>query len=807
MAIGIEVTNIKFFNELVNGKSFDLNLSNYATTLVGNVGDRVKFTAKIGLWYEKELESYSVVSGGGVTTIYMNGANFITDCGFSVGDSVQYGKPVDLGGGSYGVTTFSGTIAYLDENKVSITVTSGTPPSDGQEDGVSGYYAHVLVGTQKPLNAIYSFCINENDDPFNEFSIIDNTLQSFYKESISNLYENATWKDIYKGQYTGTMYIRTASDSTRNIRYLNYASVLNYEIQHVFTIPFWREEEESNLDDNIIIDDLNGDKSYKYAFKFDLRTSLKNNKTSKAFVFDSIKGNVGYFNESFNGFGVNYSVANVTLTDLGNSNAVDGLVVNSTTRVQLDLISDLGTFVSDQKIILGHSYLAPENEYSKTLTTFDTNLIYETVRVTTGVLPSSSTIFKNYSSTFYTTGLIKIQFEIEYPIEYQEKLSDETSFLLFVDVFDNANIEDSDKAKIIIKKANHLKDSDVTDLVFGQHLYLFPHDKNLDISLDGFTDYKGFIEDGFGINCKFWLSSLVQRIDRMQLKIISINANGDYFELFSRDLNKDTLVFNGSYWDGGYTKGLGYNLAENSKFNIESLTALDFASIPATGGARVFELKTALKIPYQNWISNNNVPNSFFNINEENNNQNYDSSNYDVSDYTLKLALEMDLITDEEVSTTYRILSNALVVNGFSESTDYTMEIKTLTESDVDTDGLLLKNQKTIIKGILTQLSGDFTDISGVWAVIRIEEKDSQSTNNYELSSIYPSFLNNPLIPLAGETNVKIELNLGKIEVSCMVDNDLLNKSVDYRISVRVGKTDEVIVLGAYNVGYSDGYN
>ncbi len=808
MATGIEVRDIKFYNQLHNGSDYLLNSSNYSTTLKGNVGDKVQFTAQIGVYNEVELSSYSFFNNTTYSVINMEGANFVSVGGFAVGNLVGYHRNYETSPGVWVTVIFTGYVQYVDENKIEIEYLAGLMPSSGQIDGTDGYYADVLTGLEESTASIYSFCINENDDPFNEYSIIDNTLQAWYNETITTSYSDGIWKDILKGQKNGTFRIKKTGLVPRNVRFANTPSVFTYEVQHEFIVPYWREDESTNLEDSVPISDLLGTKSYKYAFKIDMRTVLSNATTSKVAIYEALKGSVGYFDESFNGFSEYYSFSDLVLTDLSNSQTVTSLVANGQTKVNFRLSTTKANFTNTHKILLGHSYLGLEDEYSNTKTDFESNFMYDTLRVTCDSSAVSSLVINNATAVYVDASNIDVEFTIDYPTNYESRLSDETQFVLWCDVSDLTFYDNSDKIKLKLLYNTHSKDSDVLNLVTASQFMLYPHTADINNSGEGFTDYKGFVEDGIGVNLRFLLNNNVLRIDRMQLRLLAINDDtSDFFELFSRDINKESLkridYLNG--WKGGYSIGLGYNLNTQDDLNNEELTVFGSGLI---GGdiATDMQLKTGLKIPYQTWIDNVNVPNIFFDATKQNNNQNYLTSNYDVNDYTLRLCLEMDLITDGEASTTYRLQSNDLVIKDFAESDDYEMIIRTFAEDlATETFGNLIRNAKTIIRAEITQLSGDFTDLTGVWGIIRLEEQNQTATNNHELSSVVASYVGNPLIPLNGELSAKLEIVSGKIYLTCMVDNELLTNA-DYRISARLG-INTGLELGAYSIGYSDGYN
>ena len=95
MAVRINVTSQKYYNQFRNGVDFDLNPTEYTNNLAGSVMEKVKVLYNVdiswGISYASENFEWDLTTSGTTLTIVSNnGVNF-KDEGFSAGDVVDMG--------------------------------------------------------------------------------------------------------------------------------------------------------------------------------------------------------------------------------------------------------------------------------------------------------------------------------------------------------------------------------------------------------------------------------------------------------------------------------------------------------------------------------------------------------------------------------------------------------------------------------------------------------------------------------------------------------------------------------------------
>jgi hypothetical protein len=83
--------------------------------------------------------------------------------------------------------------------------------------------------------------------------------------------------------------------------------------------------------------------------------------------------------------------------------------------------------------------------------------------------------------------------------------------------------------------------------------------------------------------------------------------------------------------------------------------------------------------------------------------------------------------------------------------------------------------------------------------ILRIEPTLSQSNFEiFELSSLVDYPANNLIIPIEGETLLKLSLDGNKIVLEGRTNKDLI-QDIDYNISARLFSSSAVVVLGDFN--------
>lgn len=138
--------------------------------------------------------------------------------------------------------------------------------------------------------------------------------------------------------------------------------------------------------------------------------------------------------------------------------------------------------------------------------------------------------------------------------------------------------------------------------------------------------------------------------------------------------------------------------------------------------------------------------------------------------------------------TDYLFLFPDLTVTDYDlPASPWTGTIETFRASNNENlGGAILIGEDTLMKITWDNDGGAITDITGYWAIHRIEETSDEGYNIDELSTIWDYPTGNRLIPVTGETQLKIEIVAGDVVTSCIIDGSKLTDGVSYNISGRL---------------------
>ena len=238
----------------------------------------------------------------------------------------------------------------------------------------------------------------------------------------------------------------------------------------------------------------------------------------------------------------------------------------------------------------------------------------------------------------------------------------------------------------------------------------------------------------------------------------------------------------------------GFNLVNGSQFNNAVLTTLG-PGLRGPINVDQYELKLGIKANFEDWISQPDANTVFYNVSEPNNGLNKNSSNY-----SLKNGYELVVIVESDVAvlvgsgifglstliTNYQFLSQPHAYYNYNlddnVTPDWAVEIITLDENGANTSGILQTSINTTVKAIFTPVGGS-TNLTNPYGIIRLNQNGGNIQTIFELSSIRESVLNNPLIPLVGESYTKLVDDNSTVVLECLIDGSLLDASVNYDLS------------------------
>jgi hypothetical protein len=777
----------RFNDEWRNGSTFATNPTTvYHSELTGNVGDRIKLTQTIEISVTVnpslvQTMQYNATADATYGEFVGTGINFLAE-GLYVGAVVD----VDWtsGGGSGGVQSCTvGLITGTGFNTLRLTKANLT--TAGITDGAI-YTDFRIRLTSVPDTLIYKYGINSNSfTGTNYTSWFDSNEQGYYISNLTGALQDMT--RIGLGIKSWDLGSAQAKFDATVGTYFN-----QYTVEHIFKIPFYIASQLTNLENITSPDLFIGTDSVRYDNGwFFGGTTLTG--TIKA-EMQGLPGNVGYFNENFNGFTNNYYTQNVVVTNSDSSGVLEGTVANTVT-LQVKK-TDGNWTAATSRILIRHAKLPTESEYQNKTTTFDTIWIYDQAVQTEGAAPINGTaVITAFSVTINgDPTLLDVSFVITYDAGEQSLISDASKYLLFLTTGAEPAVAD-DRVSLQIDLDNFSKNLDVTGLINSATVTFEEPWSQFGLSVRMVT-MTGWDGDLMSVTCDVLRNtSPTSAISKFQFKILAINSvTGVQFELTDYTVNWPigkipTVSVGGTIYQI-------LNIDVPNSFNLPSTELINriraTSVVPSSPGAtQSYSFKCGFQMPWRDWLANSNVPNTLFDSGETQNYQNYKTSNYsNFSNWEIFPIFDITMLTSGGVETVYRKMT--------AESNIYDFDTNDATFSAVteyyDQDGNITSNiyvdENVLVLIEITHALGTIT-LADIEAYIWIERDGSNVRPWFLHSSLDWTSPLNPLAPSdvlnTGNTQfVEVFSANNLIVLRCYTNRDNLQDGVAYNVYGRI---------------------
>jgi len=811
MAIQTIVNDINFYNEFKNDIGFVSNLGDVTNNLAATVMENLRVAMAVDISWQTVYApeggfNWDLTITGGIGTeliVVSNDGYDFNNEGFSSGDTVDVGfnfsgTPVLIGANS---------VQFVNGNTMVIILSTPYVIVPGAIIGMS------ITGVNWLTALNYKFGLNDNGETFNTLSKVSGNDQGFYAAGIGadiggGVRSTAQVPMIKLGSYkdwlTGSAAVRFVSNPAPGVQ--------RFIISHDFTVvPYYKEGELFNLENLVLPTLYTGLNSLKYVFNAGFRRVLSDPSTEKKFQIDNITGSVAWYEENFNGFANDYNIKSVVYQEAGSLASADGILAGSKTRVTI-LVERLSTpFVVGDRFGAYVSYLPTEAQYTNTiLSDLKDNFLYDRAINNEGLAPTVG----DDSITLCEANLVgpdlEIVFEMEYSILQKTFLASQldlvgAKYIIGIQVGDNTLSSSSTNKVMLLADVNDYDlSADIPGLMDFDIYDIYPHNKQIGVDA-GYTDMNTWNEDGLVVDFDFYIDRNKDAfINDLMFKLIAYNPiTQQLFELDSYTYNNiASAIVSGTIQQLNDATTRNYNLAPADQFNDVTIeTGVN------VGGLQHYTGRFAQKISWQDWIQNLEADTVFYDAAEPNFNLNNRASNYSfLNDYEIRLAVASNLsgTSDLGVSgiTDYLFLSPAINVNDYDEDGNITPiwsgVIETFHPTTLaDLGGQVLTGTDTIFKTTWTNSGGPVVDISQVWAVHRIEETNQLGYEIDELSSINAYPVPNRLIPLSGETQLKVYIDSGNVITECLVDGSQITAGIGYNISARLNDDVPTVPAGA----------
>lgn len=816
--MGVKVTNREYQNryrpEIVDW-------------LIGNVGDWQTLTLTCLFAVEKEFSQTAplLVEASGFELVLGDGTEW-SDYGFDVGDVITWSIRVTAYNSNGSISP--GYPQTVSANRQIVLLQGDRLTLDNAwlnnifmlpfEDGRSRIDQVIIYSDKQPQAAqiTYGHITNSDADGGNLASFIDGSFTRFLAEDMDTL---LGWQQcIFMGLQSGM--------SLRSARWIYDQKIGTHTYEYRFEVEFMISsffEELANFEAMTAPSQVFDIESLTDNFEIIGYPEYNNPNTQIKNLLPETKrlGNTGWFDENYNGLTNNFKVLSVEYTNLVSGLPVPRISYGQETKVKAIIsgIPNLAYGVSK----LGFGFiLLTENEilYKDLLTPFHQNLFVNTGGgIATGVLtptaapnPITYTGFTNFVGA--TMNIRSVHFYIQGGnLVYEAIFSPTAAFANLIGALDEddrnyaiwISAADSQEPTNFADRVSILLDYNLMDL-YVQPIGPYPsmnitfsehHEDDKESKPIGCADVK--VEDDLLAVVPFLVDITEEIPNRIEFVLEVENQNtGAKYELqrYSVDLT-------------GYpTDGLGvpqWNFDQIRGFKLVAGNDKNWVKVQRdassdNGNNKGYIAYYGFKIRWEDWIARTGVPNDFFNAAEENNGFNNDWVQYlGVAGWVFQFTV--NTYSTQNGEAVKYVNSETLTFDDYDENADIVTTWEFIRESTstnlpVSVDpttgkplGILLANEQVRLKVTYTKQSGNFADITDYYGTICIEvDKGAGQFEFRQLSTIWGSEGDNPLIPLAGETRTKKTLAAAnKIVLECLVEPSRLIGAQRYKVSSRLG--------------------
>jgi hypothetical protein len=834
--MAVKIIN-RAYNEIFTNGSTDW--------LLGNVGDWQVLTLKV----ESSVD-YSATQQEPLQIDYLNRAFILSngknwgDYGFDAGMSIilKYKYLQDTNGdGNFNVVTpyqkpFTIANVYGSTLEVVQNIDVQTFESIPTNFGTKKITEVKIFVDKMPegLRLKYAHLTNDNFQSSNLNSLIDGTVSEFVKPNILNngQFQSMEAVGLQSGMSIRLVEVKPYGKKIGTDNVYQYDIKIQYMISSIF-------EDLSTLQNKSIPSYLTGDGSLTDNFSIEFYPEWNNPNVK---IKNNLKeterlGNTGWFDENFNQLKNDFKVDSLQYFDI-DGNQVDSIDYSKQTKVKM-IISGVPNLNSQTECGFGFAWIPSNDSDYKIKTPLYRNLFIQSGSLINGF--ALNTLFPDVnfgaglngasmdSSAVKFTGLNgKIIMEANFIPNpaffalFDKKDPSDRNFILWVSVADGSLDRNfSDRVSLLADFGSLMKnippagEYPYIDNKFIEHPY---DDTNV-----GEVVLEGIVQDDVLCRMPFRIkkdkTTVFQKIE-FGVEAFNLGLNEDFvLDKYEIDLTQYPTDSTGAQqFNVDQSRGFKLNSGNNKNWvKVKREPAMD--TVEFNGYIAYF----GIKIRYEDWILNQQTPNYFFNASQTNNGFNNDWVNYiktngwkinffakinaivngDLLQYKNQWEMKFsDYDENQNIDTTHQY---------FRHSDNTLLNIGTDPDSG-KTLGVILSNEPTRIEISFDILDDGVWDISKTYGVTTIEiDRGAGQKEMRQLSSVLDSETDNPLIPVPGESKLKMEVDVTNkvLKTTCLIDPDLLSNGEKYRITGRVGCMDDngdIYDNGLYNFRFENKY-
>lgn len=583
---------------------------------------------------------------------------------------------------------------------------------------------------------------------------------------------------------------------------------------------------------------LIGDGSLTDNFRFEFypewnnpNVSIQNDLTKTARL-----GNTGWFNENFNELTNNFEVESIEYFD-ENGNPVDSLDYTAQTKVKAVIVGvpNLGP---NTECGFGFAWIPiDEDDVREKETPF-----YRNIFVQSGDTENGFPLDQLFPGPYFGAGINgasmdtegikftesngKIIFEATFNpngaffTTFDAKDEADRTFILWVSVADgNLERNFSDRVSLLVDVGQMVKNIPPAG-PYGQiELSFLEHP--LSENAIGVSLYQGIVQDDVLARIPFKIPTNGSEVfQRITFGIEAFNiGDQESFELERYEVDLSQFAIQQGVQQFNFNQTRGFKLPSGNNKNWVKVQRDPNGDDSNFIGYLAFY---AFKIRWEDWIGKTGVPGDFFDQTEENDGFHNDwihylrTNNWAINFFTEIVSDQNDELVEYRNQWPFQFLDydenqNIDVTHQYFRNSDDTLlNIGTDPETGRPL-GVILSNEETRIEINFDILDDGQWDISNTYAVTTIEiDRGPGLFEMRQISSVWTPESDNPLKPVSGSTKLKMTVDptLKQLKTTCLVDPNLLENAVRYRITGRVGCFDDgnFVPVGLYESKYQSLY-
>lgn len=548
------------------------------------------------------------------------------------------------------------------------------------------------------------------------------------------------------------------------------------------------------------------------------------------------KGNTGWYNENFNQLNNDFEIESVQYFD-ENGNPVDSLDYSSKTKVKITIggVTNLNT---NTECGFGFCWIpTDESDYTLKETPFHQNVFVHSGSLDDGfsldlLYPGAFIGFGNNGASMdsenvkFTNLNGKIIFETTFNPNpaffnlFDQKDDNDKNFIIWVSVADGELERNfSDRVSLLADYGQMVKNIPPAGAYSNLTNSFIEHPYSDDVI--GVDEYKGIVQDDVLCRIPFKIpNDGSESFQSMTFGIEAFNISENRrFELEKYNLDLTQYpVFNNTQ-EISIDQIRGFKLESGNNKNWVKINRDNDADTSLLSAYVAFY---AFKIRWEDWIQNPDAPTDFFDVLKENKGLNNDWIDY-LRTTNWKINFFVEIVSSQNGELVEYRNQFPFTFKDYDENQNVQVEHKYYRNSDntllnIGTDpetgkplGVILSNEATRIEISFEILDSGIWDLSNTYSVTTIEiDRGAGILEQRQLSSVWGSEGDNPLKPLPNETKLKMEVDGTQkvIKTTCLVDPDLLENAVRYRITGRIGcgSQDVGTINGLYEFRYEDTY-